>query len=120
MDVTGTRQKAADAPAAATAATARKAEAGGKPLPPAGQDAPPVRQPAPSETVEKAIEQIKSFLRESQRQLNFERDEATGRTVIRVIDPHSGEVIRQMPPEEILNLAAMLHQKGFHTVDELA
>jgi flagellar protein FlaG len=116
MDVTATRQEAT---AAATAAT-RRTEAGGKSLPPGGQAAPAARQPARSETVEKAIEQIRSFLRDSQRQLNFERDEATGRTVIRVIDPHSGEVIRQMPPEEILNLAAMLHQKGFHTVDELA
>lgn len=119
MDVTATTRDAA-APAAPAPAAPRKAEAGGKALPPGGREGPAQRHPAPAQTIEKAIEQIRSFLRDSQRQLNFERDEATGRTVIRVIDPASGEVIRQMPPEEILNLAAMLHQKGFHTVDELA
>lgn len=119
MDVTATTREAATSAAPAPAAP-RKAAAGGKALPPAGQDAPVQRQPTPAETVENAIEQIRSFLRDSQRQLNFSRDEITGRTVIRVIDPASGEVIRQMPPEEILNLAAMLHRKGFHTLDELA
>lgn len=117
MNVTATSQNAAAAPAGAAP---KKAETTGKNLPPSGKSAPVADQPVPAANIDKALEQIKGFLKDSQRQLNFQRDEATGRTIIRVIDPASGQVIRQMPSEEILKLAAMLDSTGFHTLNELA
>ena len=36
--------------------------------------------------------------------LSFSLDEDTGDTVINVVDNKTGDVIRQIPPEEILNL----------------
>ena len=115
MNVTATTQNAA-----VPAATPSPKAEGGKNLPPAGKAAPAADHSVPAPTIDKALEQIKSFLKDSQRQLNFQRDEATGRTIIRVIDPASGQVIRQMPSEEILKLAAMIDSKGFHTLNELA
>jgi flagellar protein FlaG len=41
--------------------------------------------------------------------LRFRLDEATGRCIITVIDIESGEVVRQIPPEEAIEF---LHQFG--------
>jgi flagellar protein FlaG len=41
--------------------------------------------------------------------LRFRLDEATGRCIISVIDIESGEVVRQIPPEEAIKV---LHQFG--------
>lgn len=86
----------------------------GKAVPSGGQ---PLPQSGPA-TVEQAISQIEAFLSSSQRQLTFERHEATGRMIIRVIDPASGEIIRQFPAEEILKLAAIIEARGFRMLNE--
>jgi flagellar protein FlaG len=40
--------------------------------------------------------------------LQFKEDKETGIQVVQVIDPDSGEVVRQIPPEEILNITRAL------------
>jgi flagellar protein FlaG len=40
--------------------------------------------------------------------LRFKEDEETGIQVIQVIDPDSGKVVRQIPPEEILSITKAL------------
>lgn len=42
--------------------------------------------------------------------LQFSIHEATGRTFVRVIRGETGEIIREIPPEEILNLAAKIDE----------
>ena len=42
--------------------------------------------------------------------LNFSVDEATDKLVVTVIDEESGEVVRQVPPSEMLRIAAHLKQ----------
>jgi len=119
MDVTATQNDIQ--PGAATPGTAKKQAAeSGKALPPAGNTPPPARHPTPALTMEKAVEQIRRYLRDSQRQLDFQFDESSGRTIIKVINPVSGEVIRQIPSEEVLQLAAALDTQGFRTFDALA
>lgn len=39
-------------------------------------------------------------------QLNFRIDDATKRVIVSVVDGKSGEVIRQIPPEEMVRLVA--------------
>ncbi len=39
----------------------------------------------------------------------FQVDQATGKTVIKVIDQETKEVIRQVPPEEVLRLVARMN-----------
>ena len=64
------------------------------------------------ESVEAAAEEIQSFVSSMKRDLNIYVDSSTGRSVIRVVDPDSSQVIRQIPPEESIRLA--------QTVDFLA
>ena len=42
--------------------------------------------------------------------ITFPLDEATGQTVVRVLDKETGEIIRQLPPEELLILVAKMEQ----------
>jgi flagellar protein FlaG len=42
--------------------------------------------------------------------LHFSVHETTGRTVIRVVDKETENLIREIPPEEFLNLAARLDE----------
>ena len=43
------------------------------------------------------------------RTLQFSKDEDTGKTIIRVIDTETEEVIRQIPPEEFLKMVKRLN-----------
>ena len=58
--------------------------------------------------VETAVRHLNDYAQRMNRELHFNVDKESGRTVIRVIDPESDEVIRQIPPEEILALARYL------------
>lgn len=70
-------------------------------------------QPASSvskEEVKAAVEQMKDFAQVMSRQLQFDVDDDSGRTVIRVLDKDSGDVIRQIPSEEMLALARQMKE----------
>lgn len=94
------------------------------PKKPQVHEAEPARLKAPQQTqpntpieperqrVVEAIKQIQKFVDEMQRGLQFSIDEDTGRTVVKVIARHSGEVIRQLPSEEALELAKRLQDAG--------
>ncbi|MBA1146971.1 flagellar protein FlaG [Ectothiorhodospiraceae bacterium WFHF3C12] len=60
--------------------------------------------------VTEAVEKVKDFVQVVSRDLEFSVDEETGRTIIRVYDSESGSLIRQIPPEELLDLAENLDQ----------
>lgn len=64
------------------------------------------------ERVAEAIKRIQEFVDETQRGLQFSIDDDTGRTVVKVIARHTGEVIRQLPSEEALELAKRLQDAG--------
>ena len=49
-----------------------------------------------------------SFVQSVKRNLNFSIDDSSGQVVVKVIDGDSGEVVRQIPSEEVLKLAARL------------
>ncbi|WP_269620471.1 flagellar protein FlaG [Zhongshania sp. BJYM1] len=57
------------------------------------------------ERTEQAVEKLNEILKDRERDLEFSIDEDTGRTILKVIHAESGEVIRQIPPEELLNIA---------------
>ena len=62
--------------------------------------------------VTKAVEAIDLMMELRGRSVQFERDEGAGKDVIKVVDEKTGEIIRQMPTEELLsfmrNLTKML------------
>jgi flagellar protein FlaG len=58
--------------------------------------------------LEQAVTDIREFVQTSKRNLDFSIDDSTGRVVVKVIATDSGEVIRQLPSEAALKLAASL------------
>lgn len=58
--------------------------------------------------VEAAVEAVKDFIQPMASNLAFEMDEDTGRTVVKITDASSGELIRQIPSEEMLEIAKAL------------
>lgn len=58
--------------------------------------------------INKAVAEINQFVQQIQRDLQFSIDDKTGRTVIKVIDSESKEVIRQIPEEKLLDVARTL------------
>jgi flagellar protein FlaG len=59
--------------------------------------------------VRAAARQIDSYLKSVGRELEFRVDEDTGETVVTVRDTATGDVIRQIPNEEVLRLARHLN-----------
>lgn len=57
------------------------------------------------DVVENAIKDVESFLQIQNRNLSFSIDDKTERSVVTVKDSSSGDVIRQIPSEEVLQLA---------------
>lgn len=49
-----------------------------------------------------AVNQLNGYLEEAHRGLRFSIDDDSGRTIVRVIDTETDEVIRQIPSEEML------------------
>lgn len=65
------------------------------------------------EKVERAVRQINDYLQVVQRNLQFSVDQDTKQVVIKVIDAATGEVVRQIPPEAVLEMArAMMKDDG--------
>lgn len=60
------------------------------------------------ESVSRAVDKVRDFVQIARRNLEFSIDEDTGRTIVRVLDAESGELVRQIPPEEILSIAENL------------
>jgi flagellar protein FlaG len=57
------------------------------------------------EVVAKAAEQLQSFVQSMGRNLSFSVDEVSGYNVVRVVNPDTGELIRQLPSDELLKIS---------------
>jgi len=57
------------------------------------------------EVIQRAADQIKGYLSDSGRDLNLFVDDQAGYYVTTVVNPSSGEVVRQIPPDETLRIA---------------
>ena len=66
---------------------------------------------ASSEKVKEAVSRIKEYVQQTQRTLDFELDETSGKAIIRVYDKASSELIRQIPSELALELAQRLNDE---------
>ncbi|MEZ5565136.1 MAG: flagellar protein FlaG [Gammaproteobacteria bacterium] len=91
----------------------------GKTVPVSGQKLPAAPPPT-HEQVRQAVEQIQSYLNDSQRQLEFQIDDGSGRTVVRVVNPDTHELIRQIPSEEVLTLSRAMSTTSGQLISDLA
>ncbi len=91
-------------------------------LPASGSNATSVSQPAaPAQTnaadptqIKDAVSKLNDYVQSVQRNLSFSVDKDSGETVIKVYDAQTKEVIRQIPPDETLRLAASIDQQLTH------
>ncbi len=68
--------------------------------------------------ISRAVSQINRIVQSVQRDLSFNVDEDSGRTVIRVVDSESGELIRQIPSEEVLAIVTHLRDYQADTASQ--
>ena len=105
-------------PAAGTASsgtnnTARRSEIGSKPAAPqlasVTAETPAVDNTyeADAAELESTLEEINKYLTEAGSSLAFIHDEASGRAAVQVLDA-DGNVIRQIPPQEVLDVYAKI------------
>lgn len=65
-----------------------------------------------AESVKEAVADINDFVQSVQRDLQFSVDEELGSTVVKVLDRQSGDLIRQIPNDVVLDLARNLKENG--------
>jgi flagellar protein FlaG len=62
--------------------------------------------------MEETVGKLSDFVQSIQRSLEFSVDEESGRTVVKVMDTKTDEVIRQIPPEEVLRILRHMAASG--------
>ena len=95
----GTKVAAVDVSAAREAAS-------GKELPPAEAQ---TEQLSPEQLRERVAE-LNDYIQTIQRSVQFMIDNDSGRTVVKVVDTNTDELIRQIPSEELLNISRTLRE----------
>ncbi len=66
------------------------------------------------------MEELSDLVQSVRRELKFSVDSDSGRTVIRVIDSSTGELVRQIPPDEVLTLVGRFREDQAGLVKEQA
>jgi len=61
--------------------------------------------------VAEAVSKLNAYVQKTQRHLDFQLDEESGRTVVRVYDTQSDKLVRQIPDEAALELAKRLNSE---------
>lgn len=83
------------------------------PRPPVSTQANVQPTPATHDEVVHAIQSISKELRQAGDQLQMSVDSDLDRVIVKIVNSQSGQVIRQIPAEELINLAKQLkHLNG--------
>jgi len=69
---------------------------------------------------EKTMESLKEYTGWGNFNIDFATDDQTGSIVIKIIDRDTGETLRQIPPEQILNLRSHLKEIQGLVFDHMA
>jgi flagellar protein FlaG len=75
------------------------------------QKAPEKAVEPSSEQLDAAVSKLNDYVQNVQRTLSFSVDKDTGTTVVKVIDTQTNELVRQIPTEQMLKLAADLDEQ---------
>jgi flagellar protein FlaG len=81
-------------------------------------DAPPGPAKPAVPSLEAVAQRLETYMKSVSRSLEFRVDAGSGRTVISVRDSDTGELIRQIPSEEVLRLAQMAEDQTVVLVNE--
>lgn len=89
--------------------------AAGRDVAASGKNEPAGKSPesaASPEDVMEAVHKMRDYMQIIDRDLHFSIDEQSGVTVIKVVDPATDEVVRQIPSEEALRVVRSLENGG--------
>lgn len=99
----------------------------GQALPPAPAEAErsrqePARLPEPPRdenkiAPEEILDRIKSLTEDGLYSVRFEKSEEFDRVIIKLVESETGELIRQIPPEELLGTAKFLREFRGNMID---
>jgi flagellar protein FlaG len=64
----------------------------------------------PAEQLEKLVQQVRQAVHPMAQNLLFSVDKDSGRTVVKVVDANTNELIRQIPSEEVLAISQALEK----------
>jgi len=84
-----------------------KASENGNALPPDQAQ----QKPVDAEELQQAVAQLNERFQQVQRDLQFSVDEASGRSVVRVVDSKTEELVRQIPSEEVLRISQNIEEQ---------
>lgn len=73
--------------------------------------AEPTRSQPGLDEVSQAVESVNRVAQQGNRNLEFAFAESSGRVIITVREAETGNIIRQIPPEEVLALAELMSEK---------
>ena len=76
---------------------------------PAAAGVPPA---SGAQDLDRTVQQLNELAQTVRREIRFTIDDGTGRTVINVLDAETDELVRQIPSEEVLALAAKLKEEA--------
>jgi len=107
---TGFQPRAVSLEAPVAAATQLSSRTTAAEPPPATATAEATAQSAPTDSnqLQKAVSKLNDYVQNLQHNLSFSVSDDTGRTVIKVYDAETDELIRQIPSEETIKLAASI------------
>ena len=74
------------------------------------EQAQAAREQASREDVESAVKKANQVVQASVRDLEFTVDDSSGKTVVKVVDRATKEVIRQIPSDEMLAIAESIER----------
>ena len=69
-------------------------------------------KPAEPVDVREVVKEMKDYVQSIERDLEFSVDEESGRTVITVKDSQTEEIIRQIPPEDLLYMLKSIQENN--------
>lgn len=109
-----------EAPKLSVVSSAQKTQNTSRPIAPAEVDKlesqlktqkePESGQKVSRDEVEGAVTKLNDFVQTVQRNLQFNLDDTSGKTIITVVDKQTSEVVRQIPDDVAIKLAQDLHQ----------
>jgi len=70
------------------------------------------------EDVKESVKDINDIIEKVKEDLSFEVHDETDRMMVKVIDRKTKEVIKELPPEEMLDLSARIHKIVGLLIDE--
>lgn len=81
-------------------------------LPGSGETLPPSAAASQTDpaTITQVVSRLNDYVQTLRRDLVFRVDKDTEKVVVTVVDPENGEVIRQIPSEEVMAVARALGQ----------